>query len=156
MMWLRIHFRWLLAGVLSACAVLLARAQALQDVSKKVTAPRAAWSARRDSSLEQATLLMQQGKNDEALALLESIAAAEPGRRGVLRQIGIANYRRGDFLKAAASFKKALDEDPGDNEAVQLMGLSYYLAGRPADAIVPLEKVQTWFTSANVHAASIL
>src|SRR6266404_357984 len=35
MMWLRIHFRWLLAGVLSACAVLPVRAQALQDVSMR-------------------------------------------------------------------------------------------------------------------------
>jgi len=156
MMWLRIHFRWLLAGVLSACAVLPVRAQALQDVSMQDSAPPAASSARRDSSLEQATLLMQQGKNDEALALLESIAAAEPARRGVLRQIGIANYRKGDFLNAAANFKKALDEDPGDNEAVQLMGLAYYLAGRPAEAIAPLEKVQTWFPSANVDAAYIL
>src|SRR5260370_3602986 len=156
MMWLRIHFRWLLAGVLSACVVLPARAQALQDASKQDSAPPAASSARRDSSLEQATLLMQQGKNDEALALLESISAAEPTRRGLLRQIGIANYRKGDFLKAAANFKKALDEDPGDNEAVQLIGLSYYLAGRLAEAIDPLEKVQTWYPSANVDAAYIL
>jgi len=81
--------------------------------------------------------------------LLESIAAAEPARRGVLRQIGIANYRKGDFLNAAANFKKALDEDPGDNEAVQLIGACVLpLAGRPAEAIAPLEKVQTWFPSA--------
>jgi len=106
--------------------------------------------------MEQATRLMQQGKNEEALALLESIAAAEPARRGVTRQIGIAYYRKNDFLKAAASFKKALEEDPGDNEAVQLMGLSYYLAGRPAEAIAPLERVQTWYPSANVDAAYIL
>src|SRR5260370_22186206 len=99
---LRIHFRWLPAGVLSACAVLPVRAQALHDASKQDSAPTAASSARRDSSLEQATLLMQQGKNDEALALLESIAAAEPARRGGLRQIGLANYRKREFLKAAA------------------------------------------------------
>ncbi|PYT64143.1 MAG: hypothetical protein DMG42_35295, partial [Acidobacteria bacterium] len=43
-----------------------------------------------------------------------------------------------------------------DSEAVQLIGLSYYLAGRPADAIGPLEKVQTWYPSANVDAAYIL
>jgi tetratricopeptide (TPR) repeat protein len=36
------------------------------------------------------------------------------------------------------------------------MGLSYYLAGRPAEAIAPLEKVQTWYPSANVDAAYIL
>jgi len=156
MMWLRIHFRWLLAGALTASAALQAQGQALQDAPKHDSAPSAASTAPRDSGLEQATLLMQQGKNDEALALLESIAAAEPARRGVLRQIAIANYRKGDFVKAAASFRKALDEDPGDNEAVQLMGLSYYLAGRPAEAIAPLEKVQTWYPSANVDAAYIL
>src|SRR5712692_7932257 len=153
---LRMHSRCLLAGVLTACAALQAQSQPLQDGSKQDGAAQAASSAPRDGGFEQATRLMQQGKNDEALALLENIATAEPARRGVMRQIGIANYRKGDFLKAAASFKKALDEDPGDNEAVQLMGLSYYLAGRPAEAIAPLEKVQTWFPSANVDAAYIL
>jgi tetratricopeptide (TPR) repeat protein len=127
-----------------------------QDAMRQEAGLQGGSSASRDGSFEQATRLMQQGKNDEALALLESIAAAEPARRGVVRQIGIANYRKGDFLKAAASFKKALDEDPGDNEAVQLMGLSYYLAGRPAEAIAPLEKVQTWYPSANVDATYIL
>jgi tetratricopeptide (TPR) repeat protein len=39
---------------------------------------------------------------------------------------------------------------------VQLLGLSYYLAGRPAEAIPALEKVQGWFPSANVDAAYIL
>src|SRR5260370_15488221 len=153
---LRIYFRWLPAGLLSACAALQAQAHSLSDALKQDSTPPAALSAPRDGSFEQATGLMQQGKNDEALALLESIAAAEPARRGVLRQIGIANYRKGDFVKAAASLKKALDEDPRDDEAVQLMGLSYYLAGRPAEAIAPLEKVQAWDPSANVDAAYIL
>jgi tetratricopeptide (TPR) repeat protein len=146
----------LLAGVLIACAVLRAQAQPLREALKQDATQAAASSAPRDGSVEQATRLMQQGKNEEALVLLESVAAAEPTRRGLVRQIGIANYRKGDFVKAAASFKKALEEDPGDNEAVQLMGLSYYLAGRPAEAIAPLEKVQTWFPSANVDAAYIL
>jgi tetratricopeptide (TPR) repeat protein len=153
---LRMGLRFLLACALSAFAALQAQSRPLQDASKQDSAPRAASGAPRDGSFEQATLLMQQGKNDEALALLETIAAAEPARRGVIRQIGIANYRKGDFVKAAASFKKALDEDPGDNEAIQLMGLSYYLAGRPAEAIAPLEKVQAWYPSANVDAAYIL
>jgi tetratricopeptide (TPR) repeat protein len=39
---------------------------------------------------------------------------------------------------------------------VQLLGLSYYLAGRPEEAIAPLEKVQAWYPSANVDAAYIL
>jgi tetratricopeptide (TPR) repeat protein len=148
------HSRWLLAGILAAQVVL--QSQPLQAASIQVSSSQVASLESPDGSIEQATRLMQQGKNDEALMLLDSIAAAEPARRGVLRQIGIANYRKGDFVKAAASFKKALEEDPGDNEAVQLMGLSYYLAGRPAEAIAPLEKVQTWYPSANVDASYIL
>jgi tetratricopeptide (TPR) repeat protein len=153
---LRLRFRSPLAVALAVCALLQSQAQPLQAASKQDPLPQVASSARPHGSFEQATRLMQQGKNDEALALLDGIAAAEPTRHGVARQIGIANYRKGDFLKAAASFKKALDEDPSDNEAVQLMGLSYYLAGRPAEAISPLEKVQTWYPSANVDAAYIL
>jgi tetratricopeptide (TPR) repeat protein len=153
---LRLSFRSPLTGALAVCALLQAQSQSLHTASKQVSSSQVASSASPAGNIEQATRLMQQGKNDEALALLEGIAAAEPGRHGVARQIGIANYRKGDFVKAAASFKKALDEDPGDNEAVQLMGLSYYLAGRPAEAIAPLEKVQTWYPSANVDAAYIL
>src|SRR2546423_66921 len=52
--------------------------------------------------------------------------------------------------------KKAQEEVAKDSEVVQLLGLSYYLAGHPGDAIAPLEKVQTWFPSANVDAAYIL
>jgi len=107
-------------------------------------------------SIEAARRLLQQGKTDEALAILEEISAAEPSAKGITREIGIAQYRKGDYLKAAASFNKALEENPGDNEAVQLMGLSYYLAGRPGEAIGPLEKVQAWYPSANVDAAYIL
>ena len=153
---LSIRLSSLLAGVLAACAVLPAESQVPQAAPRQDGSNRGISSAPREASIEQAARLMQQGKNDEALQLLESIAAAEPSRRGIARQIGIAYYRKSDFLKAVASFKKALEEDPSDSEAVQLMGLSYYLAGRPAEAIGPLEKVQTWYPSANVDASYIL
>src|SRR5882724_6183651 len=147
---------FLLTATLAFGVGLDAQSAAAQGKAVAESVKQNAAAGPRDASLGQATLLMQQGKNEEALVLLESIAAAEPARRGVVRQIGIAYYRKNDFLKAAASFKKALEEDPGDNEAVQLMGLSYYLAGRPAEAIAPLERVQTWYPSANVDAAYIL
>ena len=59
-------------------------------------------------------------------------------------------------MKAIDSLKKATEEDPADNEATQLLGLSYYLSGRPAEAIPLLDKVQTWFPRANVDASYIL
>src|SRR5467141_3773175 len=152
------HFRTalLVAGLLAAKLNLDAQSPPAQGGTNQDSAKQNAPAMPPDASLGQATLLMQQGKNEEALKFLESIAAAEPARRGVVRQIGIVYYRKNDFLKAAASFKKALEEDPGDNEAVQLLGLSYYLAGRPSEAIGPLEKVQTWYPSANVDASYIL
>ncbi|MGB7727224.1 MAG: tetratricopeptide repeat protein, partial [Candidatus Acidiferrum sp.] len=42
------------------------------------------------------------------------------------------------------------------SEAIQLMGLSLYLAGKPGEAIPYLEKVQTWYSRANVDASYIL
>ena len=69
---------------------------------------------------------------------------------------GTVYYKKGDYLKAADSLKQAVADDPNDKEAVQLLGLSYYLAGRPAEAIPYLEKVQTWYPRANVDASYIL
>jgi len=149
-------YGYTLAGVLAVSAAAHAGLRTSRGPLQQDAPAKSSSAGAVDSGMERATRLMQQGKNDEALALLESIAAADPARRGVTRQIGIAYYRKNDFLKAAASFKKALEEDPGDNEAVQLFGLSYYLAGRPAEAIAPLERVQTWYPSANVDAAYIL
>src|SRR5258708_36509013 len=59
-------------------------------------------------------------------------------------------------MKAIESLKKALAEDPQNKEAIQLLGLSYYLSGRPAEAIPLLEKVQAWYPRANVDASYIL
>src|SRR5207237_2628012 len=67
-----------------------------------------------------------------------------------------AYYKKGDYMKAVESLKAALEQDPHDNEAVQLLGLSYYLSGRPAEAIPQLEKVQTWYPRVNVDASYIL
>jgi tetratricopeptide (TPR) repeat protein len=150
------RFRYTMAGVLAVSAVAHAGLPTSRGAIQQNALGKSSSTSPADASIEQATRLMQQGKNDEALALLESIVEADPSRHGVMKQIGIANYRKGEFLKAAAEFKEAREEDPGDNEAVQLMGLSYYLAGRPAEAIGPLEKVQTWYPSANVDAAYIL
>jgi tetratricopeptide (TPR) repeat protein len=109
-----------------------------------------------DPAFAESRRLSQEGKFDEAIGKLEALAQKEPELKGLAHELGVSYYKKSDYLKAVASFKRALEEDPGDNEAVQLMGLSYYLAGRSAEAIGPLEKVQTWYPSANVDAAYIL
>jgi tetratricopeptide (TPR) repeat protein len=107
-------------------------------------------------SYEQVHHLTEQGKFDEALAALHGIETQHPAAKGLAHELGVACYKKGDYLSAVSYLKKAQEENPEDAEAVQLMGLSFYLAGRPGDAIAPLEKVQTWFPSANVDAAYIL
>lgn len=124
----------------------------LQDRQAVPSAP----SASAETVFDAPRRLLQQGKNEEALARLQQIARANSGLKGLSHEFGVAYYKSGDYLKAIDSFKKATQEDPGDNEAIQLLGLSNYLAGRPADAIPLLEKVQGWYPRANVDASYIL
>ncbi|MGA7892949.1 MAG: tetratricopeptide repeat protein [Candidatus Sulfotelmatobacter sp.] len=100
--------------------------------------------------------LMQEGKFDEAIANLQSLQASNPDAKGLDLELGTAYYKKSDFPKAVEYLKKASAADPLNGEAMQLLGLSYYLGGHPADAIPLLEKVQGWYSRANVDAAYIL
>lgn len=120
-------------------------------------APSPAPSARpAEVDYTQARRLLQQGKFDEAVAQLQQIQAGNPSAKGLDHELGVAYYKKGDYLKAVESLKKATSADTGDKEGVQLLGLSYYLSGRPAQAIPFLEKVQGWYPRANVDASYIL
>jgi len=92
--------------------------------------------------------LLQQGKNAEAVARLQDLAARNPAMPGLQHELGIAYYKSGEYVKAIDALGKAVHDDPEDNEAVQLLGLSSYLGGRPAEAIPLLEKVQGWYPRA--------
>jgi tetratricopeptide (TPR) repeat protein len=130
--------------------------QTVAAQGQAIDVPKPKETASPQRALSDVRRLSEQGKFDEALAKLEALAVKDPELKGLAHELGVTYYKKSDYLKATGNFKKALEEDPGDNEAVQLMGLSYYLAGRPAEAIAPLEKVQTWYPSANVDAAYIL
>lgn len=115
-----------------------------------------AQSPAKNLAFRQSRQLLNQGKYEEALAQLEELQAKTPKAPGLAHEFGVAYYKKGDFLKAAESFTRALQEDPNDKEADQLLGLSYYLAGRPAQAIPYLERAQAWYPTANVDASYIL
>jgi len=100
--------------------------------------------------------LTEQGKFDEALSALNEISKSNPAAKNLSREFGVTYYRKGDYVNAVAALQRATAEDPHDGEAAQLTGLSLYLAGKPAEAIPYLEKVQSWYPSANVDAAYIL
>jgi tetratricopeptide (TPR) repeat protein len=108
------------------------------------------------TDFSQARKLMTQGKLDEAIADLQTLEASNPGMKGLDLELGAAYYKKSDFPKAIEYLKRATVADPSNGEAAQMLGLSYYLGGHPADAIPLLEKVQTWYPRANVDAAYIL
>lgn len=71
-------------------------------------------------------------------------------------QQGIDSFRKSDYLQAATYLKRALAENPADREATQLLGLSYFYLGSATEAIPLLEKVRSWYPSANVDASYVL
>ena len=113
-------------------------------------------SASPNAIFAEARRLSEQGKYDDAIAQLQGLATRDPQPAGLSHELGTAYYKKSDYLKAAEYLKQAVAENPKDDEAVQLLGLSYYLAGRPSEAIPYLEKVQTWYPRANVDASYIL
>src|SRR5205814_2573281 len=99
---------------------------------------------------------VQAGKLDDAIAELEPLEPVNPGAKGLDLELGVIFYKKNAYPKAIEYLRKAISADPTNNEATQLLGLSYYLGGHPSDAIPLLEKVQGWFPRANVDASYIL
>src|SRR4029077_10888665 len=92
------------------------------------------------SSYDEAHHLTEQGKFDEALSTLNEISKSNPTAKNLAHEFGVTYYRKGDYLNAITSLKRAAAENPNDTEAIQLMGLSLYLSEKPAEAIPYLEK----------------
>jgi tetratricopeptide (TPR) repeat protein len=136
--------------------MLCATAFAQQAASQAEPAAPTAQTSDSSSEFAEARKLMQQGKIDDAITALQAIELRDPATKGVSLELGIAYDKKSDFPKAIEYLKKATAADPANNEAIQLLGLSYYLGGHPADAIPLLEKVQGWYSRANVDAAYIL
>jgi tetratricopeptide (TPR) repeat protein len=107
-------------------------------------------------TVESVHRLNEQGKFAEALAILGDLWQAVPPPKNLAREYGLTYYRKGDYPDAVTWLKRAAEENPEDREAIQLTGLSLYLAGKPGEAIPYLEKVQSWYASANVDATYIL
>ncbi|HXO33860.1 MAG TPA: tetratricopeptide repeat protein [Candidatus Acidoferrales bacterium] len=132
------------------CSTCLAQQAAALDAHVSQTSQS---SSATSADFSHARKLMQQGKLDDAIAELE---AAAPDTKGLDLELGTAYYKKSDYVKAIEFLKKAVASDPYNGEATQLLGLSYYLNGYPAQAIPLLEKVQGWYPRANVDASYIL
>jgi len=138
----------ILSGWVTAAAQSQPNTQSLPD------APGAA--AENNKDFVEARKLAEAGKYDQAIAALEDLQTQNPKLKGLSAELGATYYKKADYLKAVEWLRKAIEEDPRDDASTQLLGLSYYLAGRPAEAIPYLEKVQSWYSRANVDASYIL
>lgn len=142
-----------LGFTLSACGLSsLAQQSAPADIPS-APAPAISTTA---TDFADARKLMQAGKIDEAITGLQAIESRDPSTKGLALELGTAYYKKSDFPRAIEYLRRATTADPSNGEATQLLGLSYYLGGHPADAIPLLEKVQGWYPRANVDAAYIL
>jgi len=108
-------------------------------------------------TLESAHQKLEHGKPQEAITMLERLAATEgKAAKGVQHELGIAYYRTGKLIPAEQAFARAMEQDPNDVESVQMRGLSLYRLGRPAGAIPFLERVRQWTPNANADANYVL
>ena len=107
----------LLTGVAAASTT---HGQPVDAHGQAIDVPQPKETVSTQRALSDARRLSEQGKFDEALAKLEAVALKDPELKGLAHELGVTYYKKSDYLKATASFKKALEEDPGDNEAVQL------------------------------------
>ena len=109
-----------------------------------------------DAELAEARALISQGRLDDAIAKLSALQLKMPSRPEIGRELGIAYYRKADFLRAAPLLQEAFTRRPEDADVAQLLGLAYYLSGRPAAAIAPLERLRASDPRANIDAAYVL
>jgi tetratricopeptide (TPR) repeat protein len=112
-----------------------------------------AWSesiAAQDSEpaavLAQARLLINQGNPQAAIEKLEALG--KPRRPEVSHLLGVAYYHADDHLHAIEELTAVVDTWPEGSlerrEAVQVLGLSYFVLGRFADAVPMLEATRRW------------
>ena len=109
-----------------------------------------------DQALATARSLIQENKYQEAIVHLKDLAASHPGTKGISHELGTAYYYQADYFEAAAYLEEALRESSEDRDAAQLLGLSYYFSGKPAQAIPVLEKVRLWHPNENIDAIYVL
>jgi tetratricopeptide (TPR) repeat protein len=92
--------------------------------------------------LLQAQKLLEEAKADEAIKLLRSTKTSSESETAYF--LGVAYHLKGDYVQAveqlSAAVKRLPQKDPKYRNAIQILGLSHYVLGHPADAIPYLEQ----------------
>ncbi len=107
-------------------------------------------------TVESARDLAGHGRLDQAMAQLDQLAAQTPEPAGVERLRGIIFYQREQFTEAVDAFTKAVAQDPGDRESMEMHGVSLFRLGRIPQAIPFLEQAKATVQSANIDPDYVL
>jgi tetratricopeptide (TPR) repeat protein len=107
-------------------------------------------------TFESAQDLAGRGRLDQAMAILNQLAAQSPVPPGVERLRGIILYQREQFSQAIEAFTRAVAQDPADRESMEMHGVSLFRTGHPADAIPFLEKAHASVERANIDPEYVL
>jgi tetratricopeptide (TPR) repeat protein len=108
------------------------------------------------SPTAEAQKLLDTGRLDEALKILDTLAVQQPEPAGVERLRGIAFYEQGQIQSSATAFEHALAQDPGDREAMQMEGVALFRIGKPAAAIPLLEQAHLSIPRTNIDSNYVL
>jgi len=91
--------------------------------------------------LNLAHCLIQQQKLDEALDVLQQVAAGEEDNARLHGLFGIVLFARYDFGSAIACFKRALGLEPEDAEVRHNLAMAYLKTGQTAEAVAELRRI---------------
>jgi tetratricopeptide (TPR) repeat protein len=107
-------------------------------------------------SLTQADSLLNQGKPDEALAVLRQVAQRDPNTPGLESMLGKACFQSKRFPEAIQHLNAALQQKPDDMESTQLLALTYYASGDYPSALPLLEKIGPQLPKTNADGPYLL
>ncbi len=97
------------------------------------------------AALAKARALLSQDRPKDAIAALQGLDGSDPKVQLVR---GVAHYHAGDAAEAVALLQPVVEKLPQGSderrEAVQVLGLALYLAGRIADAVPWMEATREW------------
>src|SRR5215471_11669077 len=101
-------------------------------------------AAKEADALAEPRKMIDRGRPDDALKVLDGLAARQPTPTGVDTLRGVALYAQNRFAEADAAFAIALKKNARDEEAIQMRGLTLFRLGRPSEAIPLLEAAHNW------------
>lgn len=142
---------------LVAAGLAVTTAAALADQHRPATHPsQTREAAPTADAVATARALVDQGRARDAVTALLPVDRSDPR---VAALLGVAYYHADDPVRAIDTLAPLISDLLPDSElrreAVQVLGLSYYIAGRLADALPPLEETSRWATT-NIELAQVL